>query len=273
MRVGGRGVEPWKSTSRRRVRLLFDEDPDTYDRTRPVPPDELFDDLVRIATLAPGSRIVEIGPGTGQATRPLAERGLRVLALEIGPRLAVRARENLAGFPAVAVCTTSFEAWDPGGETFDAVLACNSFHWIDSAVGLRKAASVLVPGGHLVVVSLRVVVPEGSSRFWDDVQDDWASVGVDRIDPATKRPELVDGVVDVGAGGHFTDPTVRRYPFGVRVTAEEYVANLSTQSVVKQLAPEARERLVGLVRRRIEAEGGSLTVHHLAVLTVARRVG
>ena len=48
--------------------------------------------------------------------------------------------------------------------------------------------------------------------------------------------------------------------------------NLSTQSGVKELPPEARAELVRRIRRRVEVHGGTLTVHHLAVLTVAKRV-
>ena len=81
---------------------------DAYERTRPVVPDAVFDELIALAGLESGSAIVEIGPGTGQATIPLAERGLRVTALEIDARLAARARENLAVFPDVSVLSTSF---------------------------------------------------------------------------------------------------------------------------------------------------------------------
>jgi hypothetical protein len=68
-------------------RRTFDEDEEAYDRTRPVAPERVFDDIVELAGLQAGWSIVEIGPGTGQATRPFAERGLRILALELGPHL------------------------------------------------------------------------------------------------------------------------------------------------------------------------------------------
>src|SRR5207244_6782253 len=95
---------PWHS-ERDALRVTFDEDARAYDRSRPVAPSYVFDDVVDLAGLQPGSAVVEVGPGTGQATRPLAERGLRVLALEIGPQLAARARENLAAFADVEVAT------------------------------------------------------------------------------------------------------------------------------------------------------------------------
>ena len=265
--------EPWEIGQRGEFRSRFGEDVDAYDRTRPVPPAEVFDDVVELAGLAPGSTVVEIGPGTGQATRGLAMRGLRVLALEIDARLAARATRNLTGLPQATVRTTSFEAWERPDERFDAVFACNSFHWIEPAVRFRKAAAVLGPHGHLVVVSTPVVVPTGADRFWWDVQDDWAAVGAGRVDPATKHPDLVeDWVTAVNDSQLFGECRVSRRPFTVELSAEDYAANLSTQSGVKQLPARARAQLVSRVLRRVEAQGGTLIVHHLAVVTVATRI-
>ena len=62
------------NTDREHFRATFDDDADAYDRTRPVCPAAVFDDIVELAGLGPTSHVLEIGPGTGQATRPLAER-------------------------------------------------------------------------------------------------------------------------------------------------------------------------------------------------------
>lgn len=64
------------------------------------------------------------------------------MALEIGLRLAARARQNLASYPDIQVVTTSYEAWDPGSARFDAVFACNSFHWVDPTTRFHKSAEV-----------------------------------------------------------------------------------------------------------------------------------
>ena len=263
---------PWERDDREVVRATFDEDADAYDRSRPVAPDSVFDDLVSCAGLRPGAAVVEIGAGTGQATRPLAERGLRITALELGPGLAARARHNLAPFAAVDVVTTSFEAWDPGSARYRAVVACNSFHWIDGNVRFSKPAAVLEPGGHLVVLDTPLVVPDGADRFWWDVQDDYAAAGDERLDPATQHP---DRVTDIGpavrAAGLFEEPVTRRRLFAVTFTADDYATNVSTRSGTKDLPLPVRTELIERIRRRIVAGGGTLTVHLLAVLTVARR--
>ena len=111
------------------LRSTFNQDAERYDRARPGYPAALFDDLAELTSIGAGSRVLEIGPGTGQATRPLAERGCRVVAVELGADLAALARRNLAGFPSVDVVNAAFEAWPLPAEPFDLVLAATAFRW------------------------------------------------------------------------------------------------------------------------------------------------
>src|SRR3712207_9472293 len=98
--VGAAGHMTSQSDAKR-LRAIFDEDAERYDRARPGYPPALFDDLAALAGIGPGCRVLEIGCGTGQATVPLAERGCEVVAVELGPQMAAVARRNLARFPAV----------------------------------------------------------------------------------------------------------------------------------------------------------------------------
>ncbi|MGW5068775.1 class I SAM-dependent methyltransferase [Streptomyces cyaneofuscatus] len=68
----------------RRAQLarIFDEDAELYDRARPGYPPALYDDLAELAGARPGSRVLEVGCGTGQATVPLAARGCPIIAVE-----------------------------------------------------------------------------------------------------------------------------------------------------------------------------------------------
>ena len=63
----------------------FDNVPEIYDRIRPGYPAELFADLFGLLPERP--RIIEVGPGTGQATRDLLAHGARVHAIELGANL------------------------------------------------------------------------------------------------------------------------------------------------------------------------------------------
>src|SRR5215510_13066030 len=97
---------------RRRLRRVFNDVPQLYDRVRPGYPDELFADLVAITGLDKRSSVLEVGCGTGQATRSLAALGCSVTAVELGPGMAALARERLAGAANVEIETSSFEQWD-----------------------------------------------------------------------------------------------------------------------------------------------------------------
>jgi len=93
------------------LRDTFDEAPELYDRVRPDYPAAVFEDLTTLARLRPGSRVLELGCGTGQATVPLATRGFEVVAIELGAGLADVARRNLAAFPGVDIVNAAFEEW------------------------------------------------------------------------------------------------------------------------------------------------------------------
>jgi ubiquinone/menaquinone biosynthesis C-methylase UbiE len=60
---------------RDRLGVTFDRAADMYDGARPRYPDSLYDDLLDMTGIEPGDRLLEVGGGTGIATRPSLERG------------------------------------------------------------------------------------------------------------------------------------------------------------------------------------------------------
>ena len=257
-------------SERERLRGGFNDDALAYDRTRPVCPVELFDDLVALTGLAPGKRVLEIGAGTGQATLPLAQRGPAITALELGPELAELAREKLARFDAVEVVTGSFEAWEPPGQPFDAVVAFNSLRWIDPALRYTKPARVLMPIGHLIVAGCKWAVPADAQPFWRDVQEDYRAVGA-KGDPPPPPEAIGTQHLPAEALKFFEEVTARRYPFAVEYTSTDYIANLGTQTVSKELDEDARAQFLTRVEARLSHLGSpNLTASFVGLLTVGR---
>jgi len=261
---------------RHRLRTTFEEAPELYERARPVYPSELFDDLVSLAGLEAGARVLEIGCGTGQATVPLAERGFEVLCIELGEQLAARARANLAGFSNVDVVNATFEEWEPGGDLgFDAVVAFTAFHWIDPEARYEKAARLLRPGGSLAIVETQHVLPDGGDPFWVEVQDDYdAVVPSDENRPPPRPEDVGDLRAEVEADGRFGDVEVRRYLWDVTYSGEEYLAVLDTYSGHRTMPAEARAELYRRIRRRIDARPDPRVAKtYLAALTLGRMGG
>ncbi|WP_323374094.1 class I SAM-dependent methyltransferase [Plantactinospora alkalitolerans] len=125
--------------------------------------------MVRHCGLSPRSRVLEIGCGTGQATRPLAGLGCTIVAVELSPELAAVARRNLQEIRNVTVEVSPFEHWTPPTTPFDLVFSATAFHWIDPDIRVDKAADVLRPAGTLAVLHSEHVAG-GTESFFADVQ-------------------------------------------------------------------------------------------------------
>ncbi len=256
---------------RHELRAGFDQAAEDYQRTRPVCPPRLFDDLVRMAGLQPGDRVIEIGCGTGQATVPLAERGLAVTAVELGARLAAVARRRLAGFPAAEVVTSSFEDWQPQTGRADAVVAVSSLHWIDPEVRYAKPHDLLRPGGTLAVASCLWARPADAAPFWFDVQQDYRAVGYEG-DPPPPPEQIGPRHLPAAATRFFAEVASLRYPCRLSYRADDYLAILASQSGTRALGEARRADFLGRVRRRLESAGWpQLTATFVAVLTLGRR--
>jgi len=121
----------------------FGTDAERYDRARPRYPDAMVD---RIVAGSPGPDALDVGCGTGIAARQFQAAGCEVLGVDPDARMA-----DLARRLGVEVEVATFEAWDPAGREFDAVVAGQAWHWIDPVAGAAKAALVLRPGGRLAL--------------------------------------------------------------------------------------------------------------------------
>jgi SAM-dependent methyltransferase len=262
---------------RDRLKATFDTVADRYDDARPDYPDALFDELISAAGLADGARLLEVGTGTGKATRPLAERGFAITCLEPGPHLAAVARRRLADCPRVRVVETAFEDWKPGpADRFDLVFAATAWHWIDPAVGYRLAWQALQPDGHLAIWSAQHVLPADGDQFFSEIQDVYDDIG-EGLPPGTgfpmpgKLPTIRDSI---DASGLFTVCATAEFIWDREYTAEEYIALLETFSGHIDMAQWKRDRLYAEMRLRLAARSdGRLQRHWGAVLHVARRLG
>lgn len=106
-----------------RLRTIFSEDAELYQKARPCYPDALYDDLHRDAGIGQGCRVLEIGCGTGQLTVPLAERGCEIVAIDLGISTVEVARRNLRQYPTVQVHQAAFEDWALPDSPFDVVVS------------------------------------------------------------------------------------------------------------------------------------------------------
>ncbi|MEV4638672.1 class I SAM-dependent methyltransferase [Actinoplanes sp. NPDC049548] len=257
-----------------KLRQTFNEDAERYDRARPRYPTRMFDDLAA-AGVGPGARVLEIGCGTGQATLPLAERGYRVVAVELGADMAAVARRNLAGFDSVTVVTAAFEDWPLPAVPFDLVLSATAFHWIDPAIRVGKSADALRPGGLLATVSTHHIAG-GTDAFFAAAQrcyETW--------DPATPpglRLENADAIgedaAELVASQRFGPAEFHRYEWDQPYSTAEYLDVLMTYSGHRALPDAPRSGLLNCIAGLIDGDhGGHIVKRYMTELRFARRIG
>ena len=126
----------------------FDRIADRYDDARPRYPAALWAVLEDAGVLFPGVRVLELGAGSGQATRELVARGAVVDAVEPGPALAAALGATV---PSVTVHHARAEDLDLAPAGYDSVVAATAWHWIDAPATLPLLHRTLRPGGALAV--------------------------------------------------------------------------------------------------------------------------
>lgn len=252
------------------ARGVFEEDAELYERARPKYPARLLTDLGDLTDIGAGRRVLEIGPGTGQATRALAARGSHIVAVELGEHLAAVLRRRVMG-ASVEVVVSAFEDWPLPAERFDTVTAFTAWHWLDPAVRTPKAAAALRPGGALATVTTTHVLG-GSEDFFAEVQDCY-----ERWDPTTPTglrlpsARAVPAAIDEVDHSELFLPAIRRrYQQDVAYTTTSYLDLLSTYSNHRTQEPEQRRRLLACVAGLIDGGyDGEIVKRYLYELRVA----
>ncbi|MEV0273782.1 class I SAM-dependent methyltransferase [Hamadaea sp. NPDC050747] len=221
--------------------------------------------------LAPGSRVLDLGAGTGKLTASLVALGLDVVAVEPDPAMLAELRR---GLPTVQALSGSAESIPLPDASVDAVVAGNAMHWFDMAVAGPEIARVLTPGGTL-------------AGLWNVIDDrvDWAA-GLDQVSgPAAMGPRDTFSrwraatahlyLTRDGAPAGFGSPEQAEFPHGQRRTADSLVATLGTRAGMLVM-PEpdraaALDRIRAFLGSRPETADGEFTLPMLTGVLRVRR--
>lgn len=97
---------------------------------------------------------LEIGCGTGEFARRLAQQADHVDALDLSPEMIRVARARSAGIPNLAFHVADVAAAPPAAETYACVVSVGTLHHLDAARALRDMRAALRPGGTLLLLDL-----------------------------------------------------------------------------------------------------------------------
>jgi SAM-dependent methyltransferase len=272
---------------------VFNEVAVEYERNRPTYPDALVDQACKVAGVRRGDRVLEIGCGTGQLTRSLLARGLRVTALEPGDQLIRVAEETLKDAGDVELVHTRLEDTRLPLASYMAVFSASAIHWVDPDLSWRKIADALAPNGTLALIqyfglqeqrsvddqeallsALRRHAGEAAAT-WPAYRDlECTIAGVQE-----RHQNIADawawlGSYDIGrdyAADLFEDLQLATVPTLIEYTAGELNAMLGTMSFWARLSPDQRDALINENHAIHKRLGRPIRASTLAALLTARR--
>jgi SAM-dependent methyltransferase len=250
--------------------MSFDGVAEIYHGIRPSYPPPMFDELFRLLPSHPA--VLEVGPGTGQATRDLLIRGANVHAVEIGPAMAAKLREVLPS-PALTVIVGDFEEVDVGEHGFDAVFSATAYHWISPKAQVDRPAIVLKPGGRVAIVDLNQVSSPEDKGFFAAAQPIYERYGDGHTGPRAPDRNAVDPPIHRMLRGdrRFSNVELRAYDWDQTYSAADYRKLMLSNSITQMMTPPARQGLLDDMENFIRRQYADQVTRPLVVtLTTAR---
>ncbi|MFE6664516.1 class I SAM-dependent methyltransferase [Streptomyces sp. NPDC057697] len=219
--------------------LSFDRAAAQYAAARPGYPPALLDAVEELLRRPlTGARVVDVGAGTGIATRLLHERGAHVVAVEPGAGMAEELHRSL---PHVPVVRGDGNRLPLATASADLITYAQAWHWTDPSRAAPEARRVLRPGGALAL--------------WWNVSDHsvpWIAEQDARLRRFLGSGDSAHGSPvrsrDLPSGLDFVH---RRVPWTRRVSVDTHLANLGSHSAFLVLGAEPTRGFLAEERDRL----------------------
>lgn len=242
--------------------LSFGSMAETYERFRPGYPVELFDMVMAYAG-RPVRTALEIGAGTGKATRLFARRGVAVTATDPDGQMLAELRKRVPA--SVRTVRAPFEDLRPG-DRYGLVYAAAALHWTKPEGRWSRVAAFLNPGGVFASFGGPIRVADPAVR--DAVRAARAPfLESDEIPSPDGTPAEQDmrwPGTELQHTALFTDVRQSMVRRSLTLSARDYVGQLSTISAYLTLPPSERKQVLRHIARvlpeTVEVDA-DLTVH------------
>lgn len=247
-------------------RKIFDTIPDQFDKYRPRYCAELFDDLIEYAEIGPGKTVLELGPGTGQATDPILNTGCDYHAIELGEHLFEMMKSKYGKYPNFSIVNDDFITHDFGCQKFDMIYSAATIQWIPEEIAFSKTYELLKPGGTLAMMLTRGDYKTPNEDLFNKIQQVYSEYFKPEF-------EYKHGAFKyTNASNYGYAGFEKREYYGKRVfTADEYIAFSGTHCDHIVIPEPYKSKFFNGLREVVLEAGDRIVFHDTYVLYLAKK--
>ena len=254
----------------------FDTVVSTYDKMRPGYAPELYQAIFDYVTIDENSKVVEVGSGSGQATKPVLEKGCELTGVEYGENFSKVLAQKFKDYPKFSVITGKFEEVDLPSEVFDLVFSATAFHWVPEEIGYKKVYEILKSGGVFARFANRPRNCKDEPELASEIEALYSEYynPQHNIKPGTRKWFTEDDAKAISLIPEKYGFTDIRYQLFYRervFAANEYIQLLGTYSDHIAIEEKIRNEFFAKIEDAINRHGGTITISDTMDLELARK--
>ena len=254
------------SAEQQEFRKVFDTIPDQFDMYRNRYSDELFHYLIDYAGVGPGTKVLELGPGTGQASEPIIKTGCEYYAIELGEHLYLKMVEKFGKHSNFHIVNDDFVTHDFGDAKFDLIYSAATIQWIPEEVAFEKTLSLLKPGGVLAMMLTSSEYRSNNEALYQKIQKLYDTYYQPDI-PYTHGGFRYTAAPEYG----YTEVEKREFRGKREFSAAEYVAYSGTHCDHIMIKDAIRETFFKGLHDAVVEAGGKITFNDTYILYLTRK--
>ncbi len=254
----------------RELKTAFGSVSSLYEKARTSYPQALIDEIITYSKLQKGSKILDIGCGSGQATLLFAQQGFNVTGLDINSELLSIAKEKCVDNSSVTFELGSFEEIAFPSHSFDAIVCGMAWHWLTPATRYEKAFEVLKKQGTLAL--FWSYQQKEKSQFVQEIGVILEKFGGANAGPTGHRVKIIAEQDYNRLINHpqFTSVEKKEFYEIVDFTKERYIDLVLTYAWAQKLSDEQKENLVRDLQEACVKYEQHLNIPYCYVLILAK---
>lgn len=248
------------------LRVIFDTIPEAFDRHRTRYSPELFESLLAQSRITAQSAVLELGPGTGQATDPVLDTGCDYSGIELGGNFCQMLNRKYGQRQNFHLIHSDFITHDFGSRRYDLIYSATTIQWIPEEIAFSKTFSLLRPGGMLAMFLTRRDYRTPNPRLFERIQRVYSQHFRPAV-PYTHGSFRYENALNYG----YADWRKNEFRTSRLYTADEYVAFCGTHCDHLATPEPYKSRLFAGLRQAVMDFGNRLEVFDSHILMTVRK--